>query len=344
MSEFRTSRVTQLDIARAASVSQATVSRVLAGDERVDPITRDRVMAAVEMHNYRPDARARSLRNKTTGLIGLAIQRPAHGLEDDPFYTSLISEIADGLAGTEYRLCLQLVATQEQQYEVYEELLRGRSVDGMILVESEANDSRLELLHRDSFPFVLIGNPGGLNVWSVDNDNVHAGQLATRHLMEQGYERIGMIAGRRGLMVSDERVLGYQRALGLSGMPTQVFHSDFGLEAAEATATLALSRPDRPDALVVLDDFMALGVLRAARRYGLSVPDDLGLIGFNDSKLCEMTSPELSSVSLNLRRLVQSAVKRLISVLEDEAPEFPEREIVPCLLKVRTSSSRRGEA
>src|SRR5690349_3225144 len=102
-------RVTQQHIAKYAQVSQATVSRVLAGDERVEPEIRQKVLDAIEQHNYRPDARARSLRTQSTGLIGLAVKRPHGGLDGDPFYTSLISEILDDLQDTPYHLCIETV-------------------------------------------------------------------------------------------------------------------------------------------------------------------------------------------------------------------------------------------
>ncbi|MBX3096670.1 MAG: LacI family DNA-binding transcriptional regulator [Fimbriimonadaceae bacterium] len=332
-------RVTQLDIARAAKASQATVSRVLAGDVRVDEQTRDRVLKAVVEFNYRTDARARSLRTKSSGLIGLAIQRPHGGLDDDPFFTSLLSGIADYLAETDHRLCLELITDPENQTDAYDEMLRSRRVDGMILVESEAQDRRLQLLHKDRFPFVLIGNPGGMPVWSVDNDNVYAGQMATQHLIDEGFRKVHMIAGRRGVTVSDDRVLGYLRACQSAELEPKIWYGDFGYEAAQSAAALALSSEPSPDAFVVLDDFMALGVLAAARDAGRQIPMNLGVVSFNDSKLCGLTSPALSSVSLNLERLVRTALDRLMSLIQDDVDETPHREIVPCVLKARASST-----
>ncbi len=204
-------RVTQQDIAKFAQVSQATVSRVLAGDGRVEPEIRDKVLEAIERHNYRPDVRARNLRKQSTGLIGLAVKRPHGGLDGDPFYTSLISEILDGLNGTPFHLCIETVPEGNSQWHVYDELLRSRRVDGLILVESEAHDERLVRLQQDRFPFVLIGNPMGAKVWSIDNDNVYAGQIATQHLFESGYRHVGFLAGREGITVSDDRIEGYAR-------------------------------------------------------------------------------------------------------------------------------------
>ncbi len=335
-------RVTQQDIAKYAQVSQATVSRVLAGDERVEPEIREKVLAAIERHNYRLDVRARSLRTQSTGLIGLAIQRPEGGLVGDPFYAALISEILDGLAAGPYHLCLDTIPQGESQWQVYDELLRTRRVDGMILVESAADDERLARLQRDKFPFVLIGNPMGSDVYSVDNDNVYAGQIATEHLFASGYRDVGFIAGPRGITVCDDRIEGYERIVRQREGRARVWHCDFGLEAARQVACEVLNLPDAPEALVVLDDYMAMGVVVAARRNGRRIPQDLGLVGFNDSPLCQMLDVGMSSVSLDIRRLVGVALETLTTLLAGGEPEGSKRTIVPSVLQVRGSSMRVG--
>ncbi len=335
-------RVTQQDIARFAQVSQATVSRVLAGDGRVEPDIRQKVLEAIEQHNYQPDVRARSLRTQSTGLIGLAVKRPHGGLDGDPFYTSLISEILDGLEDTEYHLCIETVPEGPDQFEAYDELLRTRRVDGLVLVESEADDERLELLQRDRFPFVLIGNPMGHRVWSVDNDNVYAGQIATQHLFESGYRKVGFIAGRHGVTVSEDRIEGYTRIVNQFESEPMVWHSDFGLEAARDVALLALSGKDAPEAMVVLDDYMAMGVVVASRMLGIRIPQDLGLVSFNDSNLCLVLECGLSSVSLDIPRLVRTALSTLLHLTGSKELVEPKRVVVPCFLRVRGSSIRTG--
>ena len=335
-------RVTQLDIARLASVSQATVSRVLAGDDRVEHNIRGRVMDVIRLHNYQPDVRARSLRLRRTGLIGLVLKRPHGGLSDDPFFAALTAGIMDYLCGTPYHLCIDVVTDETSQEGIYDEMLRTRRVDGLILVESEAADERIHLLQRDKFPFVLIGNPKNDKIYSVDNDNVHAGELATKHLIQNGYKRIGFLGGPRDITVSDDRIEGYRRAVRAAGIPPIVCHSNFGFEAARESAINLLSR-DRPDALVVLDDFMACGAFLAARQLDLRVPSELGFVSFNDSRLCNLLDVGLTSVSLGIEKIVQAAVCKLLQIIEGDGPEILVRHIVPCELRVRGSSLRPRE-
>lgn len=337
-------RVTQRDIARLSKVSQATVSRVLAGDDRVDILTSERVRAVMREHNYRPDVLARSLRSRRSGLIGLVVKRPPGGLHDDPFFANLASEIMDYLSTTPYHLCMEM-ATERTQEAVYDELLRARRVDGLVLVEPEARDERIQKLQADRFPFVLIGNPdairngdAGDQPWSVDNDNVLAGELATKHLIDAGFKRIGMVAGPPAVTFSEDRIAGYRRAVTNAHQRPMVWHSDFGLTAAKEIALSILCSSDRPDALVVLDDFMAMGVVLAARAQHIKIPENLGLVSFNDSSLCHVLEGGLSSTSLNIREIVQEACGRLLRIIEDKPVAGERRAVVPTQLKVRGSS------
>ncbi len=331
-------RVTQADIARVAKVSQATVSRVLAGDDRVDDSSKSRVRKAVTKLNYQPDVRARSLRTQRTGLIGLVIKRPIGGLMDDPFFAALTAGIMDFLVGKPYHLCVDVATDDQAQATVYDEMLRTRRVDGLILVEPEAEDDRILRLQQDRFPFVLIGNPASSAYCSVDNDNVHAGRVAAEHLLGQGYRRIHFIGASRGVMVSDDRAQGYTEAARAGGAEAQVHHTAFGYSSAYQTAIAVLTKGPRPDAIIALDDFMAFGIITAARQLGLRIPEDLGIVSFNDSSLCELLDGGLTSVSLNIRDIVSSAVDLLLGVIEADGDSLPKRLIVPCELKVRGSS------
>jgi DNA-binding LacI/PurR family transcriptional regulator len=334
-------RVRQQDIAKLARVSQATVSRVVAGDSKVDAQISARVRAVMNAHNYQPDVRARSLRSKRTGLIGLVIKRPHGGLDSDPFYATLIAEILDFLDGEPFHLCLDIASDEESQVAIYDEMLRTRRVDGLILVESEARDERIQRLQDDQFPFVLIGNPGDVDrIWSVDNDNVQACFNATQHLIDQGYSRVGMIAGPLGITVSEDRVQGYQKAVSAAGQPCRVWHAEFGSTAGMEVGQRVLSSDPPPDALVVLDDFMAMGVIRAARKLGVAIPQELGIVSFNNSHLCELVDGNLTSVSLNIDVMVRHACEQLIQAIDRSEGAQSSRIIVPTELHFRGSSRR----
>jgi DNA-binding LacI/PurR family transcriptional regulator len=208
-------------------------------------------------------------------------------------------------------------------------------------VESEARDERIQRLQDDHFPFVLIGNPGNADrIWSVDNDNVQASSIATQHLIDQGYERVGILAGPAGITVSDDRIQGYEHSVVRSGLRPRIWNSGFGSTAAMDTAVAALTSELKPDALVVLDDFMAMGVIRAARSLGVRIPQDLGVVSFNNSHLCELVDGGLSSMSLSIDVMVRHACEQLIQAIDSSQGAEPSRLIIPTQLYVRGSSQR----
>lgn len=332
-------RVTQQDIAKAANVSQATVSRVLAGDARVEASKRDRVNAAIQATNYQPDVRAQALRRKRTNLIGLVLKRSHSELRDDPFFATLVAEISQFLSTTPYHLCLDVAEDGDGQSAIYDELLRSRRVDGLILVEPEAHDTRLCKLQEEGFPFVVIGNPRSSAFQSVDNDNVLAGRMATLHLLENGYQSVGMVAGPDGVVVSDDRSMGYRLAMAERGLDAHVWHSGFGYRAAAQAAQDILRGPRRPEALVVMDDFMALGVSRTAHNLDIHVPGDLALVSFSVGNLCALIESGLTTVDMNIGDLVAHACRKLIDAVEGNGSE-PSRTVVSCELRSRISSRR----
>ncbi|MBX3115001.1 MAG: LacI family DNA-binding transcriptional regulator [Fimbriimonadaceae bacterium] len=334
-------RVTQQDIARISAVSQATVSRVLAGDSRVEPETRDRVLAVIEESNYQPDVRAQSLRTKRTNLIGIVLQRSPTDATDDPFIAALITEITHALSSTKYHLCIDIANSAEHQSRVYDELLRTRRIDGLLLVEPEKDDPRLTRLQKDDFPFVVIGNPKVAAWHSVDNDNVMASRMATLHLIEEGHPTIAFLCGPKGVAVSDDRVTGYQMAMHERGLKPAVLHCDFGHDAAFCLATDQFESGQIPSALLVMDDFMATGVIKAAGNVGVSIPDQMALASFNNSTLCGLIPNGLTSVNMNLAGLVQRGIEKLIQLIENGERVEPSRYVVPCELVIRGSSRRR---
>lgn len=333
--------VTQQDIARIAKVSQATVSRVLAGDPRVESELSDRVLAVIREENYRPDVRARSLRQQKTHLIGLVLKRDAGSLKGDPFFTLFVSNVVDCLSRTEYHLCVDVAGAEDQQH-VYDELLRTHRVDGLILVESEARDERIKKLQDDHFPFVLIGDSGqNTNYFSIDNNNVAAAVQATEFLYQQGYSKIAMLAGPPELTVTKHRVEGYEMAVRAQGKTPIVANTEFGLEPATKVAGEMLTGNDRPDAIIAMDDFLAMGVVQAANNLHLPIPNQLGIVGFNNSPLCDMIIGGLTSVDLGIDYMVQWSVRTLLELLNGETPAGERQKIVPSKLIARGTTDRK---
>jgi DNA-binding LacI/PurR family transcriptional regulator len=331
----------QVEIARLAGVSQATVSRVLKGDPQVNAAMRERVLAVVQQLGYVPDARAQSLRSQRTRLLGLVIHRAPDALAGDPFFSALIAMIVEQAGRYDYHLCVDTARTARSQRAIYEELLRTRRVDGLILVESETQDRRIERLSSEGFPFVLIGRYEPEDaVCSVDNDNIGAAQMATDYLLRTGRRRVAYLGGPAGLTVTRDRLWGYKAALEAHGVgydPRRVVFADFNARSAASATMELLSQTPPPDAIVALDDMLAIVAMRTAKQHGYCLPDDLAIVGFNDSPLCEYVEPRLTSVAVEIPALARKATEMLIGLVEGREPT-PKRQIVPVRLVKRDSA------
>ncbi|MCX7993631.1 MAG: LacI family transcriptional regulator [Fimbriimonadales bacterium] len=331
----------QVEIARLAGVSQATVSRVLKGDPQVNEAMRERVLAVVQELGYVPDARAQSLRSQRTRLLGLVVHRAPAALAGDPFFSTLIASIVEQSGRYDYHLCVDTARTARSQRAIYEELLRTRRVDGLILVESETHDKRIERLCREGFPFVLIGRYDPIDaVCSVDNDNIGAAFMATDYLLRTGRQRVAYIGGPAGLTVTRDRLQGYKNALEAHGIgynPCLIGFSEFNERSAASAMAELLNHSPAPDAVLGLDDRIALGAMREAKRHGVRIPDEIAFIGFNDSPLCNYVEPSLTSVAVDIPALARKATEMLIALIEGREPH-PKRQIVPARLVKRESA------
>jgi len=333
--------LTQEQIAELSRVSQATVSRVLRGDPRVNEELRQRVLEVIRQHGYVPDARAQSLRSQRTGTLGLVVHRSPKQLARDPFFSALIAAIIEFAGEGGYHLCVDAARAVQSRRAIYEDLLRTRRVDGLILVEPQTRDERMPRLLEEGFPFVLIGRYEPIDaVYSVDNDNIGAGYMATQHLLGKGHRRIAYISGLRGIFVCEDRGQGYRRALeeaGLAYAPELVAWGDFSEAHGYRSMSRLLGLPDPPTAVVAVDDVVAIGALRAAKEHGVAIPQQVAVIGFNDSPFCQYVEPPLSSVAVDIRALAHLATQVLIDLIE-EREVSQRRHIVPCHLVERAST------
>ena len=331
----------QVEIARLAGVSQATVSRVLKGDPQVNAEMRERVLAVVQQLGYVPDARAQSLRSQRTRLLGLVIHRDPDALAGDPFFSALIAMIVAQAGRYDYHLCVDTARTARSQRAIYEELLRTRRVDGLILVESETHDRRIERLSHEGFPFVLIGRYEPEDaVCTVDNDNISAAHMATDYLLRMGRRRIAYIGGPVELTVTRDRLRGYRDALEAHGIgynPHRVMFAEFNAHSAASATIDLLSQSPPPDAILALDDMLAIAAMRTAKQHGYRVPDDIAIVGFNDSPLCEYVEPRLTSIAVEIPLLARKATEMLIGLIEGREPS-PKRQIAPARLVKRDSA------
>jgi LacI family transcriptional regulator len=326
------------DIARLAGVSRSTVSRVINDDPRVSDAARARVQAVIAEHHYHPNAAARSLASRRTRVIGLLIPVYASKIFSDPWFPIMIQGCMDGCQ--EQDLSLMLLMESETDADasarLVQRMLHGRHLDGVVIATSLIDGDSIDLLERRRFPFVVIGRtPGHAAAW-VDIDNEGAAYTATCHLLSHGRTRAAMLAGPESLVASIDRTAGFLRATDEAGVPSVVVHAGFDQREAHDILASWLTGPEPPDAIFAASDVMAVGAVQAARRLGVNVPDQLGVVGFDDIQPGRMSALGITSLRQPARELGRRAVELLNERIADPTSP-PLQVLLPTELIIRTS-------
>lgn len=322
-----------------AEVSRSTVSRVINNHPNVRPHVRERVLKVIREHDYAPNAAARSLASARSRVISALIPRSAAQTFADPFFPLIIQALSESSAAHGYFLMLSML-TPELEQSFYNQVLRGRYVDGLIMLSHDIDDPLLPQLMRDPTPLVLIGrHPYLAGLAWVDVENRDGARQATAHLISLGHRRIAAITGPLPMIAGLDRRDGYKQALVEAGLPIEpdlIVESDFTQEGGYRAMQQIIALPNRPRAAFVAGDTMALGALRALRDAGLRVPDDMAIVSFDDLPAAANTSPALTTVRQPISQMGEAAVQALIEQIE--SPEAPRSAVrLPTTLVVRES-------
>ncbi|HEY2420418.1 MAG TPA: LacI family DNA-binding transcriptional regulator [Neobacillus sp.] len=339
--------VTIKDVALLANVAPSTVSRVIADSPRISMDTKQRVKQAMEQLGYHPNLNARNLASRTTQTIGLVMPSSGDVVFQNPFFPTVLQGISQGAHEKEYALHMTTGKTENEILEAVIRMVQGKSVDGVILLNSKVEDKVISYLMEREFPFVLIGKPykDVEEITHVDNDNFRAMKEATQYLIKLGHQQIAFIGGKLDLVVTVERLLGYERALSQANIELRndyIIHEEFLREGGQEAVRELMSLEHPPTALVVTDDFMALGVLNTLDELKIRVPEDISIVSFNNVLFAEMARPPLTSVDIKIFDLGYQASKNLIQKVEN-ANEPTKRIIISHKLIERQSCSQLSE-
>ena len=305
------------DVAELANVSTATVSHVVNGTRYVSPELTERVEAALLELDYQPDAVARSLRRGETLTIGLIVPNL-----EIPFFASVAYSIERAASSHGYSIILGNSDWEKDRESILLQNLVARQVDGLICISAGMSVAQIEPLVNVGTPVVTFERKlldSGLDAVSIDNYG--GAYTATKHLLELGHRRIAAIQGRRMSIVSEERLEGYHDALrdaGLEPNPDYVFSGDYLPEAGKLAALQILSLQKRPTAIFAFNDLMAMGALRVLGEHGLSVPDEMAVIGFDDIPISQYTTPALTTMRQPLEQMGSLAVDLLLQRIRSE--------------------------
>ncbi|MGJ7546674.1 LacI family DNA-binding transcriptional regulator [Variovorax sp. LT1R16] len=332
------------DVALKAEVSVTTVSHVVNATRHVSPTVRERVELAIRELGYVPNAMARSLKSNTTSTLGMLIPNCSN-----PYFAEIVRIVEDRCFGAGYTLVLCNTHDEPNRQSVYLQVLAERRIDGLIVVSTGPadDDSLVRQLHGLRVPTVLVDREIADPACDlVETAHMQGGLLAVRHLLSLGHRRIACIGGPVGVAPSEQRIEGWRMALAETGATPDTanadallwrggFTSQSGYEAMHAILRTA----DRPSAVFVCNDLMAIGALRAAHESGVHVPDEISIVGFDDIELSAYTSPPLTTVAQPKERIGALAVDMLLERVGGQRRDARKVVLQP-ELRVRGSTAR----
>ncbi|WP_405495997.1 LacI family DNA-binding transcriptional regulator [Streptomyces sp. NBC_00096] len=327
------------DVARAAGVSRATVSRVVNGVRNVDPVIQQAVQRAVAETGYVPNRAARSLVTRRSGAVALVVSgagADADRVFQDPFFGRVVSGVVRALRPRGVHPVLLFADGQADRAQVLAHLAQG-GADGALLVTTDGRDPLPGMIAAAGLPAVLFARPApGVPLDWVDLRHREGGALAARHLLARGCRRLVAIGGPADVPASRERVEGFREALSASAV--RVAEADFTLDGGEQAMRVVLAeRPDL-DGVFAANDLMAQGACLVLREHGRRIPDDVAVVGFDDSGAAVASRPRLTTVRQPVEDMAAEMVRLLLDRVEGAAAADPAAVLFDPELVVRDSA------
>ncbi|MEU8796449.1 LacI family DNA-binding transcriptional regulator [Spirillospora sp. NPDC048819] len=317
-------RTTIKDVAARAGVSPSAVTIALHDRPGVSAATKERILKAARDLGWRPNQAAAALSGHAVHTVGLSIARPARLLGLEPFYMEFISGIESVLGHHDCSLLLR-VTESDKEIEVHKEWWQGGRINGSILVDLKADDPRIPALAGIGLPAVVVGHPSLAGPFtSVWTDDAAAIGEAVRYLVALGHRRIGRVSGPPDLGHSVIRTTAFEELTAELGVEGRTAVADFSADQGGRACRSLLLAPDRPTAIIFDNDLMAVAALSVADEFGLSVPEDLSLLAWDDSQLCQLTRPTLSAMSHDIHAFGAEVTHALFDIMNGvEHPSHP---------------------
>jgi DNA-binding LacI/PurR family transcriptional regulator len=313
----RVRRVTISDIAARAGVSKGAVSYALNGRPGVSDTTRERILAIAGELGWYPNRAARALSVERADACGLVLARPAKTLALEPFFMEFISGIESALSARSIALTIQLVESLEDEIEVYRRWFGERRVDGVLVADLRKEDPRVEELVRLGLPAVVIGGPvKNRALPAIWHDEAGVVVEAVRYVAALGHRRIARVAGVPEFVHTEQRTEGFLSATRELGLEAEVIATDYSAESGARVTRKLLSAPEPPSAIIYDSDLLAVTGLGVAQQMGFAVPDDVSIVGWDDSLISQVVHPPLTAITRDIVAYGDLAIRHLLEVIE----------------------------
>ena len=321
----RARRVTISDIAARAGVSKGAVSYALNGRPGVSEETRERILEIARELGWYPNRAARALSVERADACGLVLARPAKTLALEPFFMEFIAGVESELSSRSVALSIQLVESVDAEIEVYRRWWGERRVDGVFVVDLRRDDPRVRELVRLGLPAVVIGGPvenGAIPaVW---HDEASVVIEAVRYAAALGHARIARVAGVDEFVHTDQRTQGFLSVVEELGLDAEVIATDYSAESGARATRKLLSSPQPPTLIVYDSDLLAVTGLGVALQMGFAVPDEVSIIGWDDSLISQVVHPPLTAITRDIVAYGVTAGRHLLEVIEGRTTDDKE--------------------
>jgi DNA-binding LacI/PurR family transcriptional regulator len=329
-------KVTIRSVAQEAGVSTTTVSKVINHTGSISEQTRKKVFAAMKKLNYSPDVAAASLRGKRTKAFGLLVPDISN-----PFYAEIARSIEDQSHKFGYNVMMCNTDNDAEKEKSYLSLLTSQRIDGLVVASAFRSPDLLEEMLDKGFPMVLMASEiPKLSVNTVTVDDFKGGYLATSHLLSLGHEKIAIII--ENVRSNAARLAAFKEAMQEADLPIPecfIVKTEASIQKGYETGKKILSMEERPTAIFACNDLLAAGVLQAAKEVGLNIPQDLSIVGFDNTVLSTTTSPMLTTISQPIKLMGAKAVDLLIEEMKEEKTN-KERLLLSPELIIRQSTAK----
>ncbi|RAK05246.1 LacI family transcriptional regulator [Halanaerobium saccharolyticum] len=329
------------DVAKKAGVAPSTVSRVINNSSRISEETKEKVRKIMDEIGYHPNINARNLVKQRSHNLGLVIPYSTEEAFADPFYSEILRGIGVLAHSKGFNLLLLTSSGEEEEKKTVLNAVRGKQIDGVLLLRAKKEDQLIEELTKLNFPFVIVGRPEEKDKYYwVNNDNIAASERVVDYLIKNGHRNIAMIVGDKNYIMNDDRLQGYKNSFQKNNLN---INEDLIVqsEMIDYQSIYMLSQKmikEHPEitAFYGMSDTMAYTIMQAMNDLQVKIPEDISIVGFNNNPVSKLISPPLTTVDINIYLLGNKATELLIGVINGQIKKY-EHTIVPANIIERDS-------
>ena len=330
------------DIARVANVSKSTVSRVLNNQSNISEDARERVLKAIEELNYQPSKLARALSSGFDAIM--VVSRSAKTTANNPFFSEIIHRISSNAEEENFDVIIQTSRNSEDELEKCITKIKEKMIKGIIMLSSPANEDFFKQLDVFNIPIVVIGRVDGeyTNIFSVDTNNYQDSYNLTKFLIDQGHKEIACLHSPLDYHVSIDRLEGYKDCLKDYGLPLRkdwIINSGYTVTTAYESATSLLFSDNRPSAVFATDDLKVMSIYKSASDNGISIPNDISIVGYSNPNISAFLSPSITSIEIPVKKLGDAGTKLLFDKIKGNNASIGPK-IVPTEMVIQNSVAK----